>query len=314
MINEEKKQIKTKILESLSDKKKTFQELLEAIKVSKRTLAIKLEELEKEGFVSHEEDSRKSPWIVNEINLDKSDLKPKVVAALYLMTVEVWYAEFMLKNPELQKVRNAITKTTKIVVGEDGIDESGREDYEELLKNEKELLIKIHDEATEELKKMTGEIIINLLAVQSENDINSFDIINEFTHFMSIFIKNKGQLKESIERTESYKVFENIVQIPYPEIKQSLMGLIIRQAAPICLIDRILLKNDDLNKRFINILPKELRNNFPKKHTNKLLTSLLNSYNIYEEMGFPFNVLYKLVYEGISEEYEKLENIPCFVG
>lgn len=271
------KSLEVKILESLLSEPKTFSQLLKSIVISRPTLAKKLNAMEKEGFVSHEGSSQKTPWKVNKLNLGKSELNPKVVAALLFQVLQHSHYELYLNNNELKRFENEEEKILREGLREDGkIDQSkiDNEAFEKIFEQEKAEMSRICDESIEKLEKAIGIIVLNLLVFQDEKDVKALEILDNFIRFTYIaFIKKDEWIKESVRKSEPYKEIKTTLELQYPDIEKDLLKLVQDDV----LLNRSIIQflgNNRIDKTFV---PKAL-------HIKD---------EFYEELGYPFNILYK---------------------
>lgn len=271
------KSLEVKILESLLSEPKTFSQLLKSIVISRPTLAKKLKAMEKGGFISHEGNSQKTPWKVNKLNLGKSDLNPKVVAALLFQAVQHSYYELYLNNRNLKRFEKKKEKILREGLREGGKIDEGKIDHVAFKKISEQYMAEmsiICDESIEKLEKAIGIIVLNLLVFQAEKDTKALEILDNFIRFTYIaFIKKDEWIRESVRKSEPYKEIKTNLELQYTDIEKDLLKLIQDDV----LLNRSIIQflgNNRIDKTFV---PKAL-------HIKD---------EFYEELGYPFNILYK---------------------
>ncbi len=264
------KTAREKVLETLKEEPKTTTELRKLHICCNSVLNDILNQLEKEEFISHEDkSSQKSKWKVNELKLKNSALFHTVFAAWLYRRCQALYGGHLgvlfdlelknkLPNPTYNEFREYVKKEEICLLNKALPDKT-------LNKND---MLRLCDNSIDEIQKLIGETIINLLVMQSENDTVSPDTVIKFIRFVSIYFKHSLILQESIKKTRSYKEMKSTSQLPYPTIENTVLIPMLAESA-------------------FEYTKREHSSDANWNNTLQLADEE------FEEMGFPFRTIYK---------------------
>lgn len=270
----DEKPYEIKILESLFESPKTFNDLLKAIIISRPILTKHLDNLEKLQLISKK--TRKSPYEINKLNFDRSPLFPKLLSAYLFSHFHLYWAH------EIQKYLNVLNVHGKAIFDDDGrmrykhtIEDNPYQSDESVYINPNKLI--------EDFEKDLGRILLNIMVLQSEKDINSFEIINSFIRFLSIWVNKNEWLKERVKKTEMFKEINEINSKPFDDFEKELNEMLVLSAYSSYVIPKII-KKEDVDK-------------------NSLTDSIciFNS-DFFKEIGFPFDRGYKSLIDKIEND------------
>jgi len=256
-----------KIMMSLLESPKTFNQLLKSVIISRPTLTIKLDKLEKANFII-KKGTRKSPYEINHLYFNRSPLYPIILSAYLFNQLYFYWMEKLTKH-----------------ASKDFLDEDGR-----LVAHPKpELLI-------EDIEKEMGSIILNLLILQTEKDIDlpvsarsqqAFKMINKFIRFVSIFADSNRWLREQVKRTRSFKEIEELSGKPYTDIEKKFMEMA-----------SLLMKGSEL----ILAKPPDIPEENPDEWISLYSSMLMHDRFFYREIGFPFDIFYEKAKKYMEDE------------
>ncbi|MBU4221417.1 MAG: hypothetical protein KKA10_07325 [Euryarchaeota archaeon] len=245
-------QLEMKILMSLTEKPKTFEELLRlGIILSRATLSNKLKSLAIKKFIKKRPGSKKNPYEINKLVFNRTPLYPRVMAALFSKSIKnVWLMMF----PTLKEKIDKIMDSKKIV------------DKETRAELYAEYTI-IAEKSIKNLEQVIGQTIMEALVFQTETDLPVTETMSNLIRFLYIeMIKKDTAIKSIYRKSESYTITKKIFAKPYDDVEESLIEEI----------------NMDMHYNYI----------IEKIHGNK--SPLLREMDeFYDEIGFPYNVLYK---------------------
>lgn len=260
--------LELKIFKSLFESPKTFNQLLKAgFQISRPTLTIKLDALEKANLITKK--TRKSPYEINRLYFNRSPLYHTILSAYLFNQL---YFDWMEKFSRY--------------VRKDWMDEDGR-----IMTYPKPKLL------VEYLEKEMGNILLNLLILQTEKNIDLpvsersqqvFELITKFIRFISKFVDSNEWLREQVKKTEQFKEMEELSVKPYSDIEKEFMDMA-----------DLLLRGSEL----VLQRPPDIETIEKNPALMSVYTSMLmHDHHFYKEIGFPFDMFYERAVKKIREE------------
>lgn len=270
----DEKSYEIKILELLSESPKTFTELLKAIIISRPILTKHLDNLEKLQLISKK--TRKSPYEINKLNFDRSPLYPKLLSAYLFGKFHTYWMN------EMVKYTNILSGHGKVISDDDGriryshtIADNPNPCDEGVYINPNKLL--------EDLERDVGRILLNIMFLQSEKNIDSIEIINNFIRFLSVSVRENEWLKERVKNTDMFKDMDKISSKPFDDFEKEIEEMLM------------------INAYSSYVLPKIQNKEEIGKYDFTDSFFIFDS-DFFKEIGFPFDRGYKNLINQIEKD------------